>query len=329
LKEASDCNVFFLNDWYISLAPFLPKNSYVIVLPHGADLDTWCNPKMVNSISKVGLFKSLSFIKKILANIVINNMRNGLRHSNVVTYFPEGFNSDADYILNECSKYGKEIVRRYDVDTTIVDLESINDQGGDSKSALFNICSAVRFDYISRSGVENKYLKGNDIIIKGIARFYREVSKDINVVFFEKGQDVAEAKKLCEEYGIHSVVQWKKTVPLDELLGIMFNSDVCFDQVGSHWIGAVGVYALLLDKPLIANYPCRHFSDNSSDTNPILKSESADEVFDSLKLIFDRKCSGYKDVNVNRVFALEFFGAERVFKKYKLLIEDYFNSVVV
>src|SRR5690606_12198972 len=144
------------------LAPFLSKNSYVIVLPHGADLDTWCNPKMVNSISKVGLFKSLSFIKKILANIVINNMRNGLRHSNVVTYFPEGFNSDADYILNECSKYGKEIVRRYDVDTTIVDLESINDQGGDSKSALFNICSAVRFDYISRSGVENKYLKGND-----------------------------------------------------------------------------------------------------------------------------------------------------------------------
>lgn len=327
LKEVSDCNVFFLNDWYISLAPFLPPDSYIIVLPHGADLDTWCNPEMASSISKVGLFKSFAFIKKIIANTIIKNMRKGLSCSDVVTYFPKGLNIDADRIVDECEKAGKKIIRRSDVDTSIVDLNNFSKRLSCKDNQTFNICSAVRFDYIHRVGVKNIYLKGNDIIIKGISKFHREVTKDIRVVFFEKGQDVEEAKKLCHEYGISNVVQWRKTVPLDELLNIMFDSDVCFDQVGKHWIGAVGVYALLLDKPLIANYQYDAFCNIVNNFNPILKSETEDEVFYSLKLVFEQKEKGGLVKDLNRNFALNTFSANKVFQEYVSVIDECFINL--
>lgn len=323
LKEVYDCNVFFLNDWYISLAPFLPKNSFIIIIPHGSDLDTWCNPVMARSISKVCKLASLSFFKNKIASIIIKNMQKGLDRANIVTYFPEGFNSDADRILEECRRKGKKIVRRYDVDTSIVDFKSFS-KSKCKNSRMFKICSAVRFDYIVRKEVENKYLKGNDLIIKGISRFYKEVSKDISVVFFEKGQDVEKAKELCELYGISEVVEWKKTVSLNELLNIMSCSDVCFDQVGQHWVGAVGVYALLLDKPLIANYDQYFFNNIPNESNPILKSESVDDIFKSLKLVFERKEKNCLVENINRDFALSFFEANKVFQEYIFLIDEYF-----
>src|SRR5690606_745089 len=173
LKEASDCNVFFLNDWYISLAPFLPRNSYIVIISSGADLHTWCNPKMAESVASVGLFKSLSFMKSKIARVMINNMRKGLACANVVTYFPRGMNIDADCILDECSKGGAKIIRRYDVDTSLVDIEKFSKSNFENDSK-FRICSAVRFDYIAEEGAPNNCLKGNDLIIKGIAKFYRE-----------------------------------------------------------------------------------------------------------------------------------------------------------
>jgi len=322
LKEASDCNVFFLNDWYISLAPFLPRNSYIVIISSGADLHTWCNPKMAESVASVGLFKSLSFMKSKIARVMINNMRKGLACANVVTYFPRGMNIDADCILDECSKGGAKIIRRYDVDTSLVDIEKFSKSNFENDSK-FRICSAVRFDYIAEEGAPNNCLKGNDLIIKGIAKFYREVSTDVSVVFFEKGRHVNEAKKLCDECGISGIVEWRKTVPLNELLNIMYYSDVCFDQVGSHWIGAVGVYALLLDKPLIANYSDENFFVSDDGFKPILKSETTEGVYGSLCSVYEGE-GGVK--NANRNFALSKFGPHRVFQEYKILIDSYFGN---
>ena len=103
----------------------------------------------------------------------------------------------------------------------------------------------------------------------------------------------------------------------------MYYSDVCFDQVGSHWIGAVGVYALLLDKPLIANYSDENFFVSDDGFKPILKSETTEGVYGSLCSVYEGE-GGVK--NANRNFALSKFGPHRVFQEYKILIDSYFGN---
>jgi len=314
INQVSCRDVYFLCDWYISIAPFLSQKATVIILPHGADLDTWCNESKADQIARSGKFSFFFPLKKIIAKIIINNMRKGLSRADAITYFPEKFNEDGDLVLREFD--GKKIFRRYDVDLSLVNLSNHEKEGD-----LLTICSAVRFDYIDKNDSGNKYLKGNDVIIRGISKYYREHSKKIRVLFFNKGRDLMEAKRLCVDEGIADVVEWKDTVPLRELIDIYNRSDICFDQVGRHWMGAVGVYALLANKPLIANYRPEILDGQLKGINPILQASTVDQVFNNLLRLSDpveRLCVGSK----GREFASNNFDADNLFHEYVNYIEN-------
>ncbi|MEH8240479.1 glycosyltransferase [Aeromonas veronii] len=322
-NEVLDGDVFFLCDWYISLAPYLPKNSKIIILPHGADLDTWCNFKKADDIAAVGRLSFFKSLKKILAKLIINRMYKGLCCADVITYYPRGFNSEGDNIIDGVRKIKDcALVTRYDVNLNV--LNGFGNSYRVNPSRL-KICVAVRFDFKSTQGVENKYLKGSDLIIKGISKYYREFSKNIEVIFFEKGKDIELAKKLCREEGIDSIVKWVNAVPLRQLLEQMENSDICFDQVGGHWMGAIGVYAMYLGKPVITNYRPEILNDFLKGTIPMCQATTVNEIFD--KLVFLSNESNRENVSQNgREFVINNFSCDSVFNEYVKLLDLHINN---
>lgn len=317
LNEIDDGDVFFLCDWYISLAPYLPQKSKIIILPHGADLDTWCNLSKADDIAKVGMFSFFKPLKKVLAKLIIKRMFKGLCFADVITYYPKGFNPEGDAIIqNVVNVKGCNVVRRYDVNLSVLNGW---DDAYQSSGDFLKICVAVRFDFKSIEGVENKYLKGSDLIIRGIAKYYNEYSKNIEVTFFEKGRDVELAKRLCQEEGIDKVVKWVKPVPLPQLFEKMKNSDICFDQVGGHWMGAVGIYALYLGKPVITNYRPDILNDFLQGIIPICQASTVDEVFEQL---VNLSCNDTRR-NVSkqgRTFAINNFSCNSAFNEYVKLL---------
>lgn len=303
----------FLNGFFISLSPFLyDKDVFKIALPHGSDLDTWANVEKADSLvpgmSKRSVFKFLPFrLASVLIRKAVFNQFSGFLNSNVVLYFPKGFNSAGDEVIDKLVENDVCYQERYDIS-----FEVLGDASREFKKVgeKMVILSAVRFLYKTFPEGNEGYSKGNDVIIQGIARFY-EKNKDIEVHFFEKGEDVEDAKLMCERLGIDHVVTWHKQMPFISLLDLYEVSDVCFDQVGNHWISAVGAYAMYLGKPLIANDDPAVNNGIWPRENPVFTARTAGDVCDALEMIRD----GVFDLNrseSSKAFAEKYFGPSTV-----------------
>lgn len=245
---------FVLNGFFISLAPSLIRVAKVVALSHGSDLDVWASKENSENLAATfrrrSIFKFLpDFVASRLINLAVSRQYDGFASSSAVVYFPEGFNATGDAVTQDLEKAGVHILRRYDVSFEPLKNASREFKEPQEKLVIF---SGVRFLYKTFPDGNAGYSKGNNIIIKGLSKYYK-LNKNIEVHFVEKGEDVAEAKILCEELGLSEAIIWHKEMPFKKLISLCENSDICFDQVGEHWIGAIGFYALSLGKPLIAN----------------------------------------------------------------------------
>ncbi len=146
---------------------------------------------------------------------------------------------------------------------------------------MLEIFSGVRFLFETFPNGNSGYNKGNDLIIKGLALYYSR-NKNIRIHFVRKGEDVDAARALCKKLGIDAAVVWHDEMKLSDMLALYEASDICFDQVGAHWIGAVGGYALWLGKPLIANDASLVNSGVWPSENPICSANTAQAICDWL-----------------------------------------------
>lgn len=166
------------------------------------------------------------------------------------------------------------IVERYDVSFDPLLNQPRGEVRLHDKLVIF---SGVRFTFRTFPDGNKEYNKGNDVIIRGVAKFH-EKFKNIEVHFVEKGEDVREAKSLCDQCGLRDVVIWHREMKFNELVGLYRIADVCFDQVGTHWMGAVGCYALWLGKPLIANDQRAIDAGLWGEDSPIFTASTPDEI---------------------------------------------------
>lgn len=273
--------LFVLNGFFISLGPFfVSKRIPVIALSHGSDLDTWADVENINTLSKSFSRKSFFkyfpiFFSKLLISYIVKKQFNSLLCACAVIYFPKGFNSNGDRVIQKLQEQNVSVFERYDIS-----FEPLEGQNRDFKkrNGKLVIFSGVRFLYKTFPDGNEEYSKGNDIIIKGLARFYKEYS-EIEIHFVEKGEDVEAAKQLCKDLGLSSAVVWHKEMKFYELLQLYQHADICFDQVGKHWIGAIGGYALWLGKPLIANDERPKRIDFWPDETPICSAKNDEEIY--------------------------------------------------
>jgi len=278
---------FVLNGFFSSLSPYLPS-SKKIGLSHGSDLDVWANTEDVETLTHSyggrSIFKYLPKIfSSILIKFIVNKQYEGFRHTNAVVYFPSGFNDAGDKVVRQLVHSEVRYVPRYDIS-----FEPLRNQPRTFKPAtkILQIFSGVRFLYKTFPDGNKGYSKGNDLIIEGIAKYLTE-NPDIQVHFVEKGEDVHYAKELCRKLGLEQVIVWHKEMPFYDLLDLYLNSDICFDQLGEHWIGAIGGYALWLGKPLIANAELAVQSGVWPLENPVCSARTSDEVYEWLVRLED------------------------------------------
>lgn len=282
-KTKKEVGCFVLNGFFVSLAPFLAKSADKIGLSHGSDLDVWADRAGTGSLAvsfhDQSIFRYLPSVVSIrLIRWVVQRQYSGFARTKVVLYFPRGFHKRGDQIIDSLIAAGVHYVPRYDMS-----FEPVRDCSRTFKkpSPTLRILSAVRFKYMTFPDGGTEENKGNDIIIEGLAKYYAR-NPNIKIDFVEKGEDVGFAKVLCGKLGLTDVVMWHKEMPLRELLLLYVQADICFDQVGSHWIGAIGGYALYLGKPLIANPSAAVRAGVWPRDNPVCSATTADEIMDWL-----------------------------------------------
>lgn len=278
-KNKKPPQAVFLNGFFCSLAPHLMRDVPKIFLSSGSDLDTWAYVDGVNLLAQGFLDRSIfkyipSRISRILIKKIVQRQFSGASRCAKVMYFPKGFNDAGDKVTQRLEEKGVNIVARYDVSFDPLKYE---ERGVVSNGNRMVIFSGVRFLFKTFPDGNKGYSKGNDLIIKGLAQYFL-INKNIEIHFVEKGEDVAEAKKLCAELGLDDVIIWHKEMKFTELLRLYRMADVCFDQVGEHWVAAVGFYALWLGKPLIANDRRAVDAGVWGIDAPIFSASTADEV---------------------------------------------------
>jgi len=312
IAEMSDRDVIFFNDYGHVLAKYFP-NAIRIALFSGQDLDVHADLDAIEGLArrtKIPLFK---YIKRFLITKWVRNQRYGIACSDITSYFPEGFNPRGDRLLKEIKKgQNYSDIRSYVANFSALGLK----YAGPKRNERLVIVSAVRFLINPETNNQNEY-KGNDIIIRGIAEFYK-INRNIEVHFVEKGQprDLVLAKKMCQELGISTVVRWHDEMPLQDLIDLYEKSDVCFDQVGTHFIGGIGMYALFMGKPLIANARLDVLGKVWNGRHPILNATTDAEVLSHLIDCLDYSFRERVGIE-SHDFALRNFDASQAVGKFK------------
>ena len=303
---------FVLNGFFISLAPHFRPVAKVVALSHGSDLDVWANKESVATLASTFCKRSVfKFFPKPISRVLIKKAVDiqycGFAASDAIIYFPAGFNHAGDDVVGALAKTGVSIFSRYDISFEPLKNVSRDFKNPEGKTVIF---SGVRFLYKTFPDGNEGYSKGNDLIIRGLAQYYKR-NNNIQIYFVEKGEDIHDAKRLCFELNIDSVVTWYKEMPFKKLISLYEESDICFDQVGAHWMGAIGGYALFLGKPLITN--SRRMLDGGvwPVDNPVLNASSVDDVYRHLCSLED--IDFRKEIHEKSMqFALHYMAPEKV-----------------
>jgi glycosyltransferase involved in cell wall biosynthesis len=274
--------------FFIALASYLKSLGKTVALSHGSDLSVWANKKGIKnlseSFSRQSIFKFLpAGLSTRLIKQAVFAQYDGLAASEYVVFFPQGLSDAGDEVIKSLEPYHPEVFRRYDVSFEVLRGVERDFKKPGGKLVIF---SGVRFLYRTFPSGNKRESKGNDVIIQGLAQYYKR-NRNIEIHFVEKGEDVAYAKELCHALELDEVVTWHKEMPFYELIKLYVRSDICFDQVGTHWMAAIGAYAMFLGKPVIANINNLVNAGIFPKENPVLSAENADEVFNALVKLED------------------------------------------
>jgi glycosyltransferase involved in cell wall biosynthesis len=128
--------------------------------------------------------------------------------------------------------------------------------------------------------------KGNDVFIKGFARFVKEVCPRAAAVFVEWGKTVNESKRLLAELGVADRVHWVAAMPNRRMVEQIAASDVVADQF------FLGAFGSTTPKALFHGRPAMLYLDESRhrwcfpETPPVINARTPEEVFQGLSKLY-------------------------------------------
>ena len=292
-------DVIFLNGPWISLGRFMKKTKLVINIFAGFDLEPSADygqkglltDSFKNSGSRLKKLIPSFFISSLFKRF-IHNQRQGIKRAQVVNYYTTGINPHADKILQDikAGQYFKRLELR-GFDCNKFPYKPV--RNGKEKFVVLNI---TRFFYLTKRN-DNKR---NDIMIRGIGRFIKNsqpTTGSFEILFFEKGPDIADAKRLCGEYGLDPFIKWQKEVSVEELNDYFEYCDVAFDQLGDQWLGA-GLFSMLTGRPLIANGRPEIYESITGEKSPVCQAKTEEEVEKWLTMLYNKR-NLVKEVGIN------------------------------
>ena len=127
--------------------------------------------------------------------------------------------------------------------------------------------------------------KGNDIFIRGFARFVKEVDPNALGVFVAWGQTLGASRALLEELGIADRVRWIPPQPNQAMMRYAAAADVLADQFYLGAFGSTTPKAFLLETPAMLYLDESVHEWCFEELPPVLNTRTEDEVFESLKRV--------------------------------------------
>jgi glycosyltransferase involved in cell wall biosynthesis len=124
--------------------------------------------------------------------------------------------------------------------------------------------------------------KGNDIFIKGFARFVHELQPRAAAVFVDWGKNVAESKNLIIDLNLADRVKWIPVQPNCNMTRYMDASDVVADQFYLGAFGNITPKAMALGKPALCYVNEEQHRWCFSEMPPVMNARTPEEVFDVL-----------------------------------------------
>lgn len=119
--------------------------------------------------------------------------------------------------------------------------------------------------------------KGNDVLLRGLARYVQDFGGDAALAAFEFGPDVAASKELARDLGIEDRVCWLPSMQRKEIMPLLGLADVAALEFRYSWITGGALFeSLAMSRPVLARrddalYPGRRLF-------PLLQAGSATEV---------------------------------------------------
>ena len=128
--------------------------------------------------------------------------------------------------------------------------------------------------------------KGNDILIRGFARFVREMCPEAGAVFVEWGRTVDRSKQLLDSLGVADRVLWVPPMPNRAMIGHLRACDLLADQF------FLGAFGSTMPKALLHGSPAMLYLDESRhgwcfpEMPPVVNVSTPEEVFEGLRRVY-------------------------------------------
>jgi glycosyltransferase involved in cell wall biosynthesis len=286
IQELNTCDAVVLNDFGHGIKPFLKPSIPSISVFSGSDLDVLANPEMIPALSTGGGGFIGQKIRSLLVRQTMNRHREGIRQATMISYFPKGLIAAGDRLIAELFQ-GKNIPRFPHCHIPIEGIE-YSPYPNNEIPVLFNLTRFLWKEPLP-SGYGSWENKRNDLMVKGLARYYRETGKPFQLNLVEKGIHVPETKALIEASGISELVTWHKEMSHKDIFEFYQKSDLVFEQLGNHILTG-GLYPMLVGRPVIGNGRPEIFRPIHGEDSPVCQASSEEEVFQWLyKLLPDRE----------------------------------------
>lgn len=302
--ELSQCDGLIVNGIWPVFAKKLNRPYFVLLT--GSDLEYYADPICVmkdiwKSSKKLYLWKKI--IRVCLATIVSHQQLKAIKGGIAYNYFPKGIVPNGDRLLAKIRTKSKRF------GFMMTDVSRIN-VAPLPLNTTPKVLLAARHSWVypMREGTSALDYKGTDIFLKGVAKFKKDIGKPLQVTLVRKGPDVSASEALIKELGIEEMVIWHNEMSQADLYKEYLKSDIIVDQLDQGMVGMVGLDAMAMGRPLIANGRPEIWEPLFGVPSPICQATNPDEVCEQLNFLYDPKIR------------------EEVSKKSRIYVEEYFSS---
>jgi glycosyltransferase involved in cell wall biosynthesis len=276
IDQLSHCDALLLNDMGPSLSQILGKPAIAFLT--GSDLDYYASSRMIEARTQVWGedYKNGPEGQGQIAKMAdfIQRQQRGIQAALAVRYFPRGLVPAGDQLLDEIGVHAEK--RLF---LMAVDYSRVQPAPAPHNQPIRIFC-ATRLTWklpveVGRSSLD---YKGSDIMIRGLALFYRTTGTRLDIQLVRKGLHVKELEVLIAEEGLIDQVTWSDEMSLVELQDRYDKSDIVIEQLGGSIVAGAGLRAMATGRPVIGNGHPEMFNVASGEEWPICRAKTPTEV---------------------------------------------------
>lgn len=318
LRLIGESDVVVANLEAPALIPSLRARSVAFL--SGSDLEVYCAPGFARRKS-LEVRRRPRFMSRIACRLIVGRFsslqKRGIQRADIVGYTARGLVPEGDAILDSL---GVPDSRRLFV--LMTEVGELKPSPPPENRTLRVLCLA-RFNWKRplEPGMSERDYKGSDVMLRGIAAFLKESGCPLELRFARKGVHVAEAVRLIEELGFSDRVTWIDEMSQQAALEEIRRADIVMDQFGESIVGMVGLDAMALERPLIANWRPEIMDRELGEAAPVCQARTPSEVCDGLKRVASSRQERARLGREGRAFVEKHFSPAAAARKLLTMLE--------